>query len=161
MAKKNRCPWTSIHIAQYHPTTPILFPLGSSVSPSWVFFAFTCGWQEDIRRTICSHNHHSTSIPVPSPTLAPLGDRVLVRRAAKEVVTAGGILIPADKTKDPNEGEVVAVGPGQVDVTGNLHAVSVSVGDTVLLPEYGGITIKIADDEMFLFRESDILGKFE
>mmetsp|Transcript_15040 Transcript_15040/g.34742 ORF Transcript_15040/g.34742 Transcript_15040/m.34742 type:complete len:104 (-) Transcript_15040:12-323(-) len=94
-------------------------------------------------------------------SLAPLADRVLVRRAAKEVQTAGGIYLPADKTKDPNEGEVVAVGPGERDVTGNLHPPSLATGDKVLLPEYGGTKVSIDDEDLFLFRESDILGKFD
>lgn len=90
-----------------------------------------------------------------------MGDRVLVRRAPKEVQTASGIYLPADKTKDPNEGEVVAIGPGEKDVNGTLHPVSLQVSDQVLLPEYGGTKVKIGDDELFLFRESDILGKFQ
>ena len=94
-------------------------------------------------------------------SLAPLGDRVLVKRAPKEVQTASGIYLPADKTKDPNEGEVVAVGPGERDVTGTLHATTLQSGDKVLLPEYGGTKVKIDDSELFLFRESDILGKFD
>lgn len=69
--------------------------------------------------------------------------------------------MPTTNVKDPNEGTVVAVGPGERDVTGALHAVNVAVGDKVLLPEYGGSKIKIGDEELFLFRESDILGKFE
>ena len=93
--------------------------------------------------------------------MAPLGDRVLVRRAPKETQTAAGIFLPSDKTKDPNEGEVIAVGPGEKDVTGTLHPTLLKTGDTVLLPEYGGTKIKIDKDELFLFRESDILGKFE
>ena len=93
--------------------------------------------------------------------LAPLGDRILVKRAPKEVQTASGIYLPADKTKDPNEGEVVAAGPGERDVTGNLHATTLKAGDKVLLPEYGGNKVKLDDEEFFLFRESDILGKFE
>jgi chaperonin GroES len=84
-----------------------------------------------------------------------------VRRAAKEVQTAGGIFLPSDKTKDPNEGEVVAVGPGDRDMSGTLHPVVLKAGDSVLLPEYGGIKVKIEDEEMFLFRESDVLGKFD
>jgi chaperonin GroES len=94
-------------------------------------------------------------------SLAPLGDRVLVKRAPKELQTASGIYLPADKTKDPNEGEVVAVGPGERDVTGQLHPTSLQKGDQVLLPEYGGTKVKIGQDEMFLFRESDILAKFD
>jgi chaperonin GroES len=85
----------------------------------------------------------------------------LVRRAPKEVQTAGGIYLPSDKTKDPNEGEVLAVGPGERDVTGQLHVPSLKTGDHVLLPEYGGIKVKIGEEEVYLFRESDILGKFE
>ena len=94
-------------------------------------------------------------------SLAPLGDRVLVRRAPKETQTAAGVILPADKTKDPNEGSIVAVGPGEKDVTGTLHPTTLKAGDSVLLPEYGGTKVKIDDEELFLFRESDILGKFE
>mmetsp|Transcript_11162 Transcript_11162/g.15714 ORF Transcript_11162/g.15714 Transcript_11162/m.15714 type:complete len:105 (-) Transcript_11162:185-499(-) len=101
------------------------------------------------------------SLAMKARTLAPLGDRVLVRRAAKEVQTAGGIILPSDKTKDPNEAEVMAVGPGERDVSGTLHAPTLKIGDQVLLPEYGGMKIKMEDEELFLFRESDILGKFE
>ena len=98
--------------------------------------------------------------------MAPLGDRVLVRRAPKEVQTASGLYLPTDKTKAPNEGTVVAVGPGQLDVTGTLHPTTLAAGDSVLLPEYGGTKVDLdgsseAEGEMFLFRESDILGKFE
>ena len=85
----------------------------------------------------------------------------MVRRAAKEVQTAGGLYLPSSNTKDPNEGEVIAVGPGERDVTGSLHQVNLTIGDKVLLPEYGGMKVKIDDDELFLFREGDILGKFE
>ena len=91
----------------------------------------------------------------------PLGDRVLVRRAAKETQTASGLYIPSDKAKDPNEGTVMAVGPGEPDVNGTLHAVTtVAEGDVVLLPEYGGTKVKMDEEELYLFRESDLLGKF-
>ena len=93
--------------------------------------------------------------------LQPLADRVLVKRAPKEVQTAGGIILPSDSGKDPNEGEVVAVGKGMVDVSGNLHAIDLKAGDKVLLPEYGGTKIKLEDSEVFMFRETDILGKFD
>ena len=96
--------------------------------------------------------------------LAPLGDRVLVKKAPKEVQTASGIYLPTDSTKDPNEGEVISVGPGERDVTGTLHVPSLKAGDKVLLPEYGGMKVKFGDkddDELVLFRESDILGKFD
>jgi len=93
--------------------------------------------------------------------LTPLGDRVLVKRAPKEVQTASGLFLPTDSTKDPNEGEVLAVGPGDRDVTGTLHPTTLQMGDKVLLPEYGGTKVKMGDEEVFIFRESDILGKFE
>lgn len=92
--------------------------------------------------------------------MAPLGDRVLVRKAPKETQTAAGLYIPTDKTKDPNEGTVVAVGPGEKDVTGTMHETTLKEGDEVLLPEYGGSKVKMDDEELFLYRESDILGKF-
>jgi chaperonin GroES len=85
----------------------------------------------------------------------------LVKRAAKETQTASGIILPEMTSKDPNEGKVVAVGPGEKDVTGHLHTTTLKTGDTVLLPEYGGMKVKLDDEELFLFRESDILGKFD
>jgi chaperonin GroES len=99
-------------------------------------------------------------------SLVPLGDRVLVQRAPKVAQTSSGLYLPTDKTKAPNEGKVIAVGPGQMDVTGTLHACTLKAGDSVLLPEYGGTKVDMegsseAEGEMFLFRESDILGKYE
>jgi chaperonin GroES len=94
-------------------------------------------------------------------SLAPLGDRILVKRAAKETQTASGIILPEMASKNPNEGKVVAVGPGEKDVTGHLHTTTLKVDDSVLLPEYGGMKVNLGDDELFLFRESDILGKFD
>mmetsp|Transcript_4290 Transcript_4290/g.10912 ORF Transcript_4290/g.10912 Transcript_4290/m.10912 type:complete len:108 (+) Transcript_4290:124-447(+) len=94
-------------------------------------------------------------------SLAPLGDRILIRKAVKETQTAGGILLPTDNAKDPNEGTVVAVGAGLRDVSGVLHAPNLKSGDTVLLPKYGGTEIEIGDEKMSLYREEDILGKFD
>mmetsp|Transcript_17007 Transcript_17007/g.24229 ORF Transcript_17007/g.24229 Transcript_17007/m.24229 type:complete len:104 (-) Transcript_17007:207-518(-) len=93
-------------------------------------------------------------------SLAPLGDRILVRKAAKETQTSSGIYLPADKTKSPNEGEVIAVGPGLRDVSGTLHVPTLKVGDQVLLPSYGGTEVKLDGEELHLFREDDVLGKF-
>jgi len=83
---------------------------------------------------------------------------VLVRRAEKEVKTASGIILP-DTQKIPSQGEVIAVGPGMRDVSGNLHEPTLKAGDTVLLPDYGGTKIELDDVEMYLFREDDVLGK--
>ena len=93
--------------------------------------------------------------------LIPLFDRVLVQRAAAETKTKGGVLIPEKAQGKVLEATVVAVGPGSRTESGNVVPVSVAVGDKVLLPEYGGTKLNINDQEMFLFRDSDILGKFE
>jgi chaperonin GroES len=73
--------------------------------------------------------------------------------------TAGGIYLP-ETGKKLNEGEVVAVGPGAITREGKTLPMNVAVGDRVLLPEYGGHTVKLGDDELHLYREEDILGKF-
>lgn len=96
-----------------------------------------------------------------SRSLAPLGDRILIRKAVKETTTAGGIILPSDNAKEPNEGTVVAAGPGVRDASGTLHAPTLKAGDAVLLPKYGGTEIEIGDEKLSLFREEDILGKFD
>ena len=93
--------------------------------------------------------------------LIPLGDRILVKRVEVVTQTAGGVFLPESGQKKANEGEVVAVGPGLRQEDGSHQAVDVAVGDKVLLPEFGGSTVTIGDDEMYLFRNNDLLGKFE
>merc|ERR1711872_925147 len=92
--------------------------------------------------------------------LVPLFDRVLVRRLVAETSTKGGILLPESSVSKLNEGTVVAVGTGARDSRGNIISPSVAVGDAVLLPEYGGTKLQIDDQELVLFRESELLGKF-
>lgn len=75
--------------------------------------------------------------------------------------TAGGVYLPDSKIGKTNEGEVIAVGPGRMTEAGTKIAVSVTVGDKVLLPEYGGTTLTLGDEELSLFRDEDILGKFQ
>lgn len=87
--------------------------------------------------------------------LIPLADRVLVKRIEPLTKTAGGILLPDSAQTKEKEAEVVAVGPGT-----EKNKITVAVGDKVLLPEYGGQTVKMGEDEYFLFRNDDILGKF-
>ncbi|GMI34493.1 hypothetical protein TrCOL_g13445 [Triparma columacea] len=94
-------------------------------------------------------------------SFAPLGDRVLVSRLAIEEKTAGGLYLPGADEKKSSEGIVSAVGPGAVTETGANVMMNVKVGDKVLLPEYGGMKIELDGEEKFLYRESDILGKFE
>jgi chaperonin GroES len=90
-----------------------------------------------------------------------LGDRILVRKAAVETQTASGIFIPTTTAKAPNEAEVVAVGRGLKDVNGVVHPPQLQKGDKVLLPNYGGSVVEIGGEELVLYREDDIMGKFE
>jgi chaperonin GroES len=92
--------------------------------------------------------------------LIPLADRVLIRRVMPQVKTAGGIIIPESSMSKNNEGEVLAVGPGATTKSGETIPVTVSIGDKVLLPEYGGLPIKLDGEEIFLFRNEEILAKF-
>mmetsp|Transcript_1850 Transcript_1850/g.2384 ORF Transcript_1850/g.2384 Transcript_1850/m.2384 type:complete len:101 (-) Transcript_1850:1285-1587(-) len=93
--------------------------------------------------------------------LIPLADRVLIKRVKPVTQTAGGIYLPESSQKKEVEAEVVAVGPGGRDRNGEIIPMSVSVGDKVLLPEYGGNNVKLGEEEFQLFRNDDILGKFE
>lgn len=92
--------------------------------------------------------------------LVPLFDRVLVKRFVAETTTAGGIMLPEKAGGSTLEGTVVAVGPGISDKNGKNVPVSVTVGDEVLMPEYGGTKVEINDEEYVLFRDVDLLGKF-
>jgi len=91
----------------------------------------------------------------------PLFDRVLVERFAPELKTKGGIMLPEKSAGKVLDATVVAVGPGKTTDSGSLVAPSVKVGDRVLLPEYGGTKVTLEDKEYFLFRDSDIMGKFQ
>ncbi|TDH67717.1 hypothetical protein CCR75_001965 [Bremia lactucae] len=113
-----------------------------------------------------THRHYGTNASVSYigsslRKLIPFGNRVLVKRFEASAKTAGGIYLPDADTKKQNEGEVVAVGPGARSPDGTLIAAQSAVGDKVLLPEYGGSSVKLGEKEFFLFRDEDILGKLE
>ena len=91
--------------------------------------------------------------------LEPLGDRVVVKPVAKEEVTKGGIVLPDTAKEKPQEGKVIAVGPGRMTDDGKRLAMDVKVGDIVIYAKYGGTEIKEDDDELIILRESDILAK--
>lgn len=94
--------------------------------------------------------------------LAPLLDRVLIQRIEPFAVSRGGIVIPERAREKVLQGTVVAVGPGQRSETGEFVPPAVSVGDKVLLPKFGGTKVELEDkNEYHLFKESDILAKFE
>jgi chaperonin GroES len=91
----------------------------------------------------------------------PLHDRVLVRRIEAEEKTAGGIIIPDTAKEKPQEGEVVAVGPGTRDDGGKLVELSVKPGDRILFGKWSGTEVKIDGEELLIMKESDILGVIE
>ncbi len=91
--------------------------------------------------------------------LQPLGDRVVIKAIEREEVTKGGLVLPDTAKEKPQEGEVVAVGPGRLTEDGNRIAMEVKKGDTVIYAKYGGTEIKLEDEEFIILRESDILAK--
>ncbi len=93
--------------------------------------------------------------------IRPLGDRVLVQPIEEEEVEKGGIIIPDTAKEKPQEGKVIAVGPGKVRDDGSLAPMNVKKGERVLMPKYGGTEIKIDDVEYQIIREDDILGVIE
>ena len=91
----------------------------------------------------------------------PLHDRVLVRRVEQEEKTAGGIIIPDTAKEKPQEGEVIAVGPGVRGEDGTLHPLDVKEGDRVLFGKWSGTEVKIDGEDLLIMKESDILGIIE
>ena len=90
--------------------------------------------------------------------LTPLQDRVLVKRIDEETKTAGGIYIPDSAKEKPQEGEVVAVGPGKTLDNGSQVKLSVKKGDRILFGKYSGTEVKVSGSELLIMREDDILG---
>ena len=88
----------------------------------------------------------------------PLHDRILVRRVESDERTKGGIIIPDTAKEKPQEGEVVAVGPGARDDNGNLIELAVKAGDRVLFGKWSGTEVKIDGEDLLIMKESDILG---
>jgi len=91
--------------------------------------------------------------------LQPLGDRVVVQPTPKEEITKGGIVLPDTVKEKPQEGKVIAVGPGRLTEDGKRIAMEVKVGDIVVYAKYGGTEFKEDDEELMILRESDILAK--
>ncbi|KLK93954.1 molecular chaperone GroES [Microvirga vignae] len=94
-------------------------------------------------------------------TFRPLHDRVVVRRIEAEEKTAGGIIIPDTAKEKPQEGEVVAVGPGARDETGKVVALDVKAGDRVLFGKWSGTEVRIDGQDLLIMKESDIMGVIE
>ncbi|HVZ03495.1 co-chaperone GroES [Hyphomicrobium sp.] len=94
-------------------------------------------------------------------TFRPLHDRVVVKRIEEEAKTAGGIIIPDTAKEKPQQGEVIAVGPGARDESGKVNALDVKVGDRVLFGKWSGSEVKIDGEDLLIMKESDILGVLE
>ena len=90
--------------------------------------------------------------------LRPLHDRVVVKRIEGEEKTKGGIIIPDTAKEKPQEGKVVAVGPGARDESGKLVPLDVKAGDTVLFGKWSGTEVKIDGEDLLIMKESDIMG---
>jgi len=91
----------------------------------------------------------------------PLGDRVVVKRMTEETKSAGGIIIPDSAQEKPQEGQVVAVGPGAHDEMGKRIAPEVKVGDRILFGKWSGTEVKVDGQDLFIMKESDIMGVLE
>jgi len=91
----------------------------------------------------------------------PLHDRVVVRRVESEEKTAGGIIIPDTAKEKPQEGEVLAVGPGARDENGQVRPLDVQVGNRVLFGKWSGTEVKIDGQDVLIMKESDIMGVLE
>jgi len=90
--------------------------------------------------------------------LRPLQDRVVVKRQDEETTSSGGIVLPGSATEKPQQGEVVAVGPGKKTEDGKVVPVDLKVGDQVIFGQYGGNTVKVDGDELLILNESEIFG---
>ncbi len=93
--------------------------------------------------------------------IRPLHDRVIVKRVEPETRTASGLYIPDAAGEKPDQGEVLAVGPGKRDDAGKLIPMDVKVGDRVLVGKYSGQTVKVDGEEYLVMREEDIMGVLE
>ena len=91
----------------------------------------------------------------------PLHDRVVVRRVESEEKSAGGIIIPDTAKEKPQEGEVIAAGPGARGEDGKLHPLDVKAGDRVLFGKWSGTEVKVDGEELMIMKESDIMGVIE
>jgi chaperonin GroES len=91
----------------------------------------------------------------------PLHDRVVVRRLESEERTKGGIIIPDTAKEKPQEGEIVAVGPGARDESGKIQPLDVKAGDRILFGKWSGTEVKIDGEELLIMKESDVMGVIE
>jgi chaperonin GroES len=100
-------------------------------------------------------------MPTVSVKLRPLGDRVVVKAISRETVTKSGIVLPDTAKEKPQEGEILAVGPGKVLDNGKRVTLELQVGQKILFAKYAGTEVKMDGEEYLILRESDIMGVVE
>ncbi|HTL42246.1 MAG TPA: co-chaperone GroES [Pseudolysinimonas sp.] len=93
-----------------------------------------------------------------SVSIKPLEDRIVIKQLDAEEVTASGLVIPDTAKEKPQEGEVIAVGPGRVDDNGNRIPLDVNVGDTVIYSKYGGTEVKYGGEDLLVLSARDVLA---
>jgi chaperonin GroES len=91
--------------------------------------------------------------------IEPLGDRVVIKPTPQEEISKGGIVLPDTAKEKPQEGKIIAVGPGRLTEEGNRIAMEVKKGDKVIYSKYAGTEFKLDDEELVIMREGDILAK--
>lgn len=96
-----------------------------------------------------------------SVSIKPLEDRIVIQQVEAEEKTASGIVLPGSAQEKPQEGVVIAVGPGRIDDKGNRVPLDIAAGDTVIYSRYGGTEIKYGEDEYIILSARDILAKVE
>lgn len=92
-------------------------------------------------------------------SLAPLGERLVVKPSEQETTTSSGIILPDTAKEKPQEGEVIAIGPGRLNDDGKRIALEVAVGDKIIYSKYAGTEYKVDGEEYLILRESDVLAK--
>jgi chaperonin GroES len=112
-------------------------------------------------RSLCSRAGRAVDVKAISITFRPLHDRVVIRRIEGEDKTKGGIIIPDTVKEKPQEGEVVAVGPGARDESGKLQPLDLKTGDRVLFGKWSGSEVKIDGQDLLIMKESDVMGVIE
>ncbi len=101
------------------------------------------------------------TMEVPQMKFRPLQDRILVERLESEEKTVGGIILPDSAKEKPQQGKIIAVGPGKRDEAGKIIAMEVKVGDKILFGKYTGTEIKLDGEEYIIMREEDVFGLLE
>ena len=104
------------------------------------------------------HENQKVEVDIVSVNIKPLEDRIVVKALEAEQTTASGLVIPDTAKEKPQEGEVVAIGPGRIDDNGNRVPLDVSVGDKVIYSKYGGTEVKYAGDEFLILSARDVLA---